>query len=186
MKLSRIVMVLLVVVILIFAYFFFVGESKAVPNVGPVEDPTGQERQPIVYAVISTSIGLKNELNRFDGKIYSITVELNDYITGDPAQTYREKWTWDTLNGWIEDDVEIWVTMTITGPSNYISDVWESEHQKDTITEVKIDYDHYDFGPFRADFWDPGEYTVKVTVHVASDEYTGSPVYKMQTFTVAG
>jgi len=185
-RITTVVMAVLVIALLVLAYFFFVGENKKVPNVGVKTDPTGQKREPIAYAVITTGVGLKNELNRFDGKIYSVNVEMHDYIQGQPAQTYREKWDMDTLNGWFEDDVSIWVEMVITGPNNYISDVWESEHQKDTIPEVKFDYDHYNFGPCKADFWDGGAYAVKVTLHVSSDEYTGSPATKTQSFTVTG
>ena len=183
-KIVTVVMVLLVIAILVLAYFVFVGESKAVPNVGVSSDPTGQKREPIAYAVISTSVGLKNEYNRFDGKIYSVSIEMHDYVQGQPAQTYREKWDLESL-GLFQDDVKIWVEMVITGPSSYISDVWTSEKQQDNIPEVKMDYNHYNFGPYRADFWDSGAYAVKVTLHVSSDEYTGSPATKTQTFTVS-
>jgi hypothetical protein len=184
-KITTVIMVLLVIAILVLAYFVFVGQDKKVPNIGVSSDPTGEDRGPIAYAVITTSVGLKNEYNRFDGKVYSVNVDLHSYIVGQPAQTYREKWDLTSL-GFLQDDVKIWVEMVITGPNNYISDVWTSEKQTDNIPEVKMDYNHYNFGPYRADFWDSGEYAVKVTLHVSSDEYTGSPATKTQLFTVTG
>ena len=185
MKLNmRWIAVVLVVVIIVLAYMALVGIEKKVPNIGIQKDPTGQKRDPIAYVLITTSVGLKNEYNRFAGKVYSINVAVHPYVNGQPAQMYTEKWDFDTLNGWFEDDVKIWVEMVVTGPSNYISDIWTSEKQKDTIPEVKMDYNHYNFGPFEADFWDGGDYTVKVTLHVSSDEYTGSPATLTKTFTV--
>ena len=179
MRIHTVVIVLLVVALIVLAYYTLVGVSTAVPDVGESEDPTGGERDPIKYGVFHVKVGVKNEFNRFDGKFYEITCNMFDYVGGE--LTYLAKYP---LQGWFEDDVKVIVDVWITGPGNYLSDK-ATFSEEDNIPEVRVDYNHYEFGPYKAYFWDTGTYTISSQLSVESDEFTGTIASYSTTFIVA-
>ena len=78
----------------------------------------------------------------------------------------------------LEDDIIVWVTAKITGPASYNAPTFTSVKVEDSIPELYIgsgDVHEYDFGPYTADFYDPGTYTVTASLIVQWDEGWDEP-----------
>ena len=174
-RVLMVIVVCLVAAIIVVAYFAFVGVKRTAEDMGLSEDPTGQERPPIAYAVINFDCSVMNVYDGFSGTI-TIDGVVHDYYQTQTVYTYDKM---GPLFWWeLEDDVVVWVTAKITGPASYNAPTFTSDKVEDSIPELYIgsgDVHEYDFGPYTADFYDPGTYTVTASLIVQWDEGWDEP-----------
>jgi len=185
MKWTKLVLVMLVVLVLILAYFAFVGWNASADNIGPDEDPTGQDRDPIAYAVVNVDIEVQNRYGYIQGRITDIGVDVYPWTGSHVMTTNKLSFK---LSGFWEDEVTTWITTTVTGPGNYFFESEALDKRTDTIPELAPagDTRYYSFGPYEADFYDPGTYTITITVHMDCDtEDTNAPVVLSESFEVS-
>lgn len=183
---KKLLVVGLVIALAVAVFAMAVGFKAAADDVGVQSDPTGQDRPPIAYAVINCEGEVQNLLGSIQPRMNWVSVDVYDYAGA--ARVYTtEKWDPDIL-GWYSDDVRVYVTMQIAGPGNYISS-WKSEVIEDNIPELASagDTHVYEFGPYTANFYDPGEYTLTVKLVVECDsEDVDPPSVMTKKFTVEG
>jgi hypothetical protein len=173
--------VVLVVVIVALLYFAVIGTSKSLPNLGPKEDPTGQERNPIAYILVNARIGIsKPPGSSWEGGFTSFSVDTYPWISGVTQQTYSEKLD---LLGLFSSKVELWLEFTISGPGRYLPGMIESEHKKVDVSAWDF-IKHVNFGPYSAQFWDAGAYTLKCDYYRMADGHPDLLNQKTVTFTV--
>jgi len=154
------IVAVLVVAIIVLAYFAIVGVQAKVPDVVAQKDPTGQERDPIAYAVIDITCGLRKPMfSSWEGRISLIAVQVYDWTPG-TGQMYEQQKL--DLLGFLQSHPDVWVVLTWTGPGNYVPQAYTSPHQKFTVNTETAAWTDTHFGPYTAKFWDAGQYTLTV------------------------
>jgi len=182
----KLIGVVLVVVIIVLAYFALVGVNTKAKDIGEDTDPVNPKnpRVQIAYAVINVNCQIGNPLivGGWWGKIDSIAVSTHAWVPGE-AQVYsKEKWN---LLGLFSSDTECWVTIKITGPNNYVSKTFTSDHIK--VTVPRTDLKDVDFGPYTAKFWDAGTYSVAVDFYrMTKDDSSQLLASGTQSFSITG
>lgn len=183
---TTIVLVLAVVAILVVAYVAYVGFEKTIPAVGESKDPTGQNREPIAYSLITINGQVAHPMFvGWLGKITTVSAETFPYVNSTGGtylnQVYREKL--DPL-GLLNSNFEGWITMSITGPNNYVwpggTTPWKSPTQSKTVDNSGLSAG-ITFGPFPCKWWDSGTYTVLIGFWRAT---SGSPVQLGSSYTL--
>ncbi len=182
-RILTMVLVLVVVAVVAIAYLAFVGLTQPSPNVGAQSDPTGQQRDPIGYAVINIHCVVSNPLLiGWQGALKSVSIATYPWVNGTSGainQMVNQKY--DPL-GLLSSNCKGYVKLRFTGPGNYLPLAWTSPD-----LSVKVNNDgstaSMNFGPYTAKFWDPGQYSLSVTFYLADGRSMGSTV---QTFTIAG
>jgi hypothetical protein len=182
----RWIAVVLVVVIIALAYFAFVGVETKAPDIGAQTDPVNPDnpRVQLAYSIININCEIGNPIliGKWWGEVKSISVSTHAWTPAGTDELSINK-KLDPL-GLLSSDTECWITLKITGPSNYIPKTFTSDHIK--VTVPRTDLKDVDFGPYTAKFWDAGTYTVAVNFYRLAGDTSQLLASGSQSFTVSG